>query len=225
MGQKWKYCPKGGNLETRKHKILNHIRTNIPKDKKVVLLTITDPNTGEIFEENIPVIKSDVIEPYQGESKLALAPFLRLSLNKCLDEEYLCYFTQAEKGSIYDIIRKIDAMGRIKYGDNFQQYCRSVEDLALVLGVNYETMRKRFIPKLKKHDIIRTIEISRGEHDNIKYIVFNPALAMNGVYWDRWAVIIWEDVIRKHKLLTENQIKKILHNKYTQQENVNYKIK
>lgn len=199
--------------ETRKQKILNHIKTNVPSDKKIVLITVTDPNTGEIWEEEIPMFKCDIIESYRGETKMALEPYLRLSLNKDIINDYLIHFTQAEKGNIYDIIMSVDCMGRLKYGDNYQQYCRSYEDIAYLLGMKYETFRKKFLQKLKEYNIIRSIEISKGKSDIVRYISFNPALAMNGVYWDRWTILIWEDVIRKHNLLTDDQIRKNLHHK------------
>lgn len=199
--------------ETRNQKILNHIKTNIPKGKRIVLLTITDPNTGEIWEENIPIFKEDVIKSYQGENRMIVEPYLKISVNKEVIKEYLEEFTQAEKGSIYDLIMNIDALGRIKYGDNYQQYCRGFEDVAKVLDMKYESFRKKLLPKLKENNIIRCIEISRGKADKVRYISFNPALAMNGVYWDRWSILIWEDLIRKHKLLSEDQIMKNLHHK------------
>lgn len=210
--------------ETRNQKILNHIKNSVPSDKKIVLLTISDPSTGEIWEENIPMFKSDVIEGYKGETKIPLKPYLRLSLNKDISDTYLSHFTQAEKGSIYDLIMSVDCLGRLKYGDNYQQYCRNFEDIAYLLGMKYDTFRKKFLPKLKEHNIIRSIEISKGKSDVIRYVSFNPALAMNGVYWDRWTILIWEDVIRKHNLLTDDQIRKNIHHKVFKNES-NYSIK
>lgn len=116
-----------------------------------------------------------------------------------------------EKSYIFDLIRCIDAFGRIKYGDNYQQYCRTTEDFSKVINVSYGTLRKSLIPKLKKYDVIRTIKIEKGSgYIDEQFISFNPALVVNGVYWDRWTVLTWRDVIEEFKLLTNKEIKEII---------------
>ena len=64
-------------------------------------------------------------------------------------------FTTTEKGYILTLLKKVDIKGRIKYGKNWQQYCRSWRDLSKALNSKYDTLRKNLIPKLKKYNIIR----------------------------------------------------------------------
>lgn len=64
-------------------------------------------------------------------------------------------FTTTEQGYLFDIIRKVDRFGRIKYGKNSMQYCRKWQDLSRVLNSKYDTLRKNLIPKLKKYNIIK----------------------------------------------------------------------
>ena len=75
-------------------------------------------------------------------------------------------FTTTEQGYLFDIIRKVDRFGRIKYGKNSMQYCRSWKDLSRVLGVSYNTIKQSLIPKIRKYDIIQN-------KDNILYINAN----------------------------------------------------
>ena len=64
-------------------------------------------------------------------------------------------FTTTEKGYILTLLKKVDIKGRIKHGKNWQQYCRSWQDLSKALNSKYDTLRKNLIPKLKKYNIIR----------------------------------------------------------------------
>lgn len=197
--------------ENRKQVILNHILSDKLSDKKIVLINVIDPETGEIFEENIPIMKEDY-EKQEGVYKITTSPFCRISLNKKAEEQFLKPFSITEQGYIFAIIRNLDALGRIKYGNNYSQYCRDVKDLSKVLNTSYETLRKTLIPKLKKYNIIRTITIDKGNSKDT-YISFNPILAVNGVFWDRFTVMVWEDIIRDYKLIKDRQIKKILTHK------------
>lgn len=194
--------------ESRRQIILNHILSDKLLDKKIVLLNVIDPETGEIIEEEITMLKEDYNKP-EGVYKITTAPFCRITLNKKAENEFLEPFSITEQGYIFAIIRNLDALGRIKYGNNYSQYCRDVKDLSKVLNTSYETLRRNLIPKLKKFNIIRTITIDKGATKDT-YISFNPILAVNGVFWDRFTVLVWEDIIRKYNLLKDKQIKKIL---------------
>lgn len=196
--------------ETRNEKILNCILNVIPYDKKMVLIDVYDNETGELLESQIPIFKKDY-DKDKGIIKLALEPFLRVSMHKELEKKYYNNFTPTERGYLFDLLRNIDSLGRIKYGKNYQQYCRKFEDISKVLNVSYNTIKQTLIPKMKKYDIIRIVTIEKGyEYTNDKYIGFNPILAINGVTWDRWTVIVWKDVIEEFNILTDSQIKRIL---------------
>lgn len=195
--------------ENRKEVILNHIANNIPLGKKLVLIDVYDADTGEILEEQVPIFKKDIVN--KGVFMKNLEPYVRMSSNKILKDKYYDHFTRTEKGYLMELFLSVDGFGRIKYGDNYQQYCRKVEDLAKVLNVSYETIRKPLIAKMKKFDIIRTVTIKKGQdYMDEEFISFNPLLLMNGVYWDRWTVFTWQDVIKEYSLLTDKQIKRVL---------------
>lgn len=195
--------------ENRKEVILNHIANNIPSGKKLVLIDVYDADTGEMLEEQVPIFKKDIVN--KGVFMKNLEPYVRMSSNKILKDKYYDHFTRTEKGYLMELFLSVDGFGRIKYGDNYQQYCRKVEDLAKVLNVSYETIRKSLISKMKKFDIIRTVTIKKGQdYMDEEFISFNPLLLMNGVYWDRWTVFTWQDVIKEYSLLTDKQIKRVL---------------
>lgn len=136
-------------------------------------------------------------------------PFSSISKNSKIIKEYIDIFTQLERGYLLNLMLKIDAFGRIKCGDNFQQYCRSYEDLAKAVGISYSTFRRNFLPKLKSNDIIREINI-KNSYDTERYISFNPALVTGGNFYDRLEILVWKDIILKYQLLTEKQVKEIL---------------
>lgn len=195
--------------ENRKEVILNHIANNIPSGKKLVLIDVYDADTGEMLEEQVPIFKKDIVN--KGVFMKNLEPYVRMSSNKILKDKYYDHFTRTEKGYLMELFLSVDGFGRIKYGDNYQQYCRKVEDLSKVLNVSYETIRKPLISKMKKFDIIRTVTIKKGQdYMDEEFISFNPLLLMNGVYWDRWTVFTWQDVIKEYSLLTDKQIKRVL---------------
>ncbi len=195
--------------ENRKEVILNHIVNNVPSGKKLVLIDVYDADTGEILEEQVPIFKKDIVN--KGVFMKNLEPYVRMSSNKILKDKYYDHFTRTEKGYLMELFLSVDGFGRIKYGDNYQQYCRKVEDLSKVLNVSYETIRKPLIAKMKKFDIIRTVVIKKGQdYMDEEFISFNPLLLMNGVYWDRWTVFTWQDVIKEYSLLTDKQIKRVL---------------
>lgn len=199
------------NEAMRNKLILSYAKRVIPDDFKSVLMDLKDIETREYILQDEIVSKKDVM-PSNKVKKRSLEPFGRVGmLNKQLEEKYYRNFKPAEKGYLFDILRSIDAFGRIKYGEHYQQYCRDFKDLAKVLNVSYNTIKQTLIPKMKKYDIVRVVTIEKGhEYANEVFISFNPALAINGVYWDRWTLVVWEDVIREFKMLSDNQIKRVL---------------
>lgn len=198
----------------RKKLILAYAKKATPDELKSVLMDLKTIDTGEYILRDEIVSKADVM-PRKEVRKRSLEPFIRIAgLNSKIEEKYYSNFSVNEQGYLFGIMRSIDAFGRIKYGENYQQYCRDFKDLAKVLNVSYNTF-KSLIPKIKKYDIVRTVTIEKGhEYANEVFISFNPALALNGVYWDRWTLIVWEDVVRDYKMLTDTQINKILRRNY-----------
>ncbi|MGL5713601.1 MAG: HNH endonuclease [Paraclostridium sp.] len=149
--------------------------------------------------------KEHKLKPTVSNIKLSYEPFIRINCNLNITEKYLKELTQSEKGNLYDIICRLDSFGRIKYGDNYQQYCRNYQDLSKVLDVNYNTFRKRLLPKLKSNNIIRISNRRDGE-----YVTLNPLIAINGKEWDKEEVLTWIDVIVEHNLISTYQINNII---------------
>lgn len=89
---------------------------------------------------------------------------LHISRDYCLNN-----FTRTELGYLFDIIRNIDDKGRIKYGRYYQQYCRKWKDLEKVLKTSYNTIRKSFVLKLKKANIIQYKNNTLYFNDEIAY--------------------------------------------------------
>lgn len=211
MGDK-KYITKDS---IRKDKIWECINSPKLSDKKIVLIDVYDNDTGELLEEGIPIFRKEYKDLAQGVLKHPHKPYVYINSigqkGDLLGMDYFDNFTRAEKGYLFDLFRHIDRFGRIKYGSNYQQYCRSFEDFAKVLNVSYNTIKQTLIPKMRKYDLVRVITIKKGhEFADESYISFNPALVTNGVFWDRWCVLTWKDVIEKYNLLSQKQIDKIL---------------
>lgn len=114
--------------ETRYEMILNHILDVFPQDKNLVLIDVYDNETGVVYAIGRPMFRKDYID-YNIKPK-SLEPFIRVSSNLILEKEYYSYFSRSEQGDIFKIFRSVDGFGRIKYGENYQQYCRKEEVLA-----------------------------------------------------------------------------------------------
>ena len=166
---------------------------------KQVLVTYTSED-GEYLGEQLKSL--DLL--HKDPKKLNLArqvvnPFSIVS--EAVYNHYMQHFTQAEKGNFLDLIVRVDAFGRIKYGDTWLQYCRTPKDFEKILGTSYDSLRKSFIPKLIKYDIIRTVIVKKSYGDQ-EYVSFNPALVSGGGYWDRHSLIVWWDVLEAHNLVS-----------------------
>lgn len=191
--------------ETRYEMILNHILDVFPQDKNLVLIDVYDNETGVVYAIGRPMFRKDYMD-YNIKPK-TLEPFIRVSSNPILEKEYYSYFSRSEQGDIFKIFRSVDGFGRIKYGENYQQYCRKEEDLATVLDLEYSVIKKRLVSKLKKYDILRVIENS---DTNESYLSINPVLMVNGSKLEKDMVIGWIDVIREHGLLKDSQIRQVV---------------
>lgn len=178
---------------------------NLPTtDLKIVYTTVDGEYLDELYiskESN-----KEISREYRLIKKV-VKPYSILSKAK-FSKDLLQDFSKTDKGHILDLMVNIDALGRIKYGENYQQYCRNFEDLAKSLNISYDTFRKSLLPKLIKNDLIRTLEIQKS-YGKIKYVSFNPAIISGGGYYDRWTVLVWSDVILEHSLLTDKEIKSI----------------
>lgn len=105
-------------------------------------------------------------------------------------------FSKIELGYFLILLLSIDNnSGKIKYGNNASQYCRTIKDLSKVLKVSYETLRKGFIKKLKTYNII-------NEKNNILYI--NPAYVILNNSLNTELYDIFKSDIDKYEILTEH---------------------
>lgn len=195
--------------ETNYEKILNHIYDLIPADKKLVLIDTYDFDTGVIYDIGRAMFRKD----YESETIMpkTLSPFIRVSVNKLIDKEYYSHFSDAECWCIQKLIRAMDTKGRIKYGDNYQQYCRDDKDLAKVMGRKYDAIKNKFLPKLYKHDIIR---VTVNNYTETSYISVNPLLAVNGGDLQSDFAQCWIDILRDYGLNTERDLKRVMGRKY-----------
>lgn len=185
--------------------IINKVKDS--KHKKVKIIYLTE-NDEYIDESEITLAQKKTLDKDYTLMRKVIPPYLMLCHHKEIIESYLEKLTMTERGYILSLMYKIDITGKVRYGDNVQQYCRNYQDLAKALGVSYNTIKQNLIPKLRENDIIRTVTINKSTYKTT-YISFNPILIVSGGYWDRWEVIIWFDELMKHKLLTLEEIKSI----------------
>lgn len=185
--------------------IINKVKDS--KHKKVKIIYLTE-NDEYIDESEITLAQKKTLDKDYTLMRKVIPPYVMMCKHKEIIESYLEKLTMTERGYILSLMYKIDITGKVRYGDNVQQYCRNYQDLAKALGVSYNTIKQNLIPKLKDNDIIRTVTINKSAYKTT-YIFFNPILIVSGGYWDRWEVIIWFDELMKHKLLTLEEIKSI----------------
>lgn len=201
--------------ETTSEKILNYVIPAIPKDLGILNLLPLNPVTGEITGDIVTMMEKDYYKKVANPKKPA-DPYLKVTLrNERINEKYYSNFTTTEMGYIFKMLITMDALGRLKYGDNFQQYCRTFDDLPKLLGVSYNTLKQSLIPKMKKYNVMKAVSIPRGEAKTDSFISFNPALALNGTQWDRWSVITWLEVIEEFNIISKKKVKAILNGKKT----------
>lgn len=185
--------------------IINKVKDSGHKKVKIIYLTEDDEY---IDESEITLAQKKTLDKDYTLMRKVIPPYVMMCKKKDVIESYLENLTMTERGYILSLMYKIDITGKVRYGDNVQQYCRTYQDLAKALGVSYNTIKQNLIPKLKDNDIIRTVTISKSAYKTT-YISFNPILIVSGGYWDRWEVIIWFDELMKHELLTLEEVKSI----------------
>lgn len=206
-------------------KILRKLHNIASSDIKSVNILITDNLTGEVLIDEDECLKKDFIRKYRGEKRKMIDNYALTSINSDRWNEYAKGFTPTEKGYLFELMIKIDSIGRIKYGKNNMQYCRDKRDLAKLLNITERTVKDLY-RKFSKADILREIRITKGGEVNSQFILFNPTLSMNGVYWDRLSTMVWKDIILKEGFLTEKQIDKIMNCKYTEfSKDIDIKVK
>lgn len=193
--------------KTKKQLITNEILRLVTKGHDLLEISIVDNTTGELLEEGLYVDKFLIKECWRKDN--CLVPFIKLSANPIIDRDYFSKLGDADFRRVINLMRKIDAFGRIKYGDNIQQYCRNIDDLNTILNMSEKNFYK-FKKTLKDTDLIRVVSIDKNQLGIQQYITFNPAVVMNGKFFDRFTIITWGDVIEKYGLLTKQQISKIM---------------
>lgn len=177
--------------------------------------------TGELMDESVEytsiyamqngdrLVTKQKIENYKTylENKKpdikTLTPFVRMSISDYINEK-IDALPQKTQAQVFKIVRSIDIFGRIKHGENYQQYCRTFNDLLKIDGINVGESApsiRSFKKYLLQIDIIREIVVN----DN-KYIVFNPIFACSG---REISIIQWmafRDVIISSGFVNEKQI-------------------
>lgn len=118
-----------------------------------------------------------------------------LSLKPIIYTDIIKNYTKVELGYLFILLLSVDInSGKIKYGNNYSQYCRNFKDLSKVLDTSYETLRKSFIKKIKENEIIK-------EKDNILYI--NPVfVSLNYSSYSNISDLFNEYII-KYELFSE----------------------
>lgn len=196
-------------INKTKEKVLNPIKDKIKElpigDFKVIFVNENGEYVDEIF---VSKDTNKIIKRQLGFTRKVVEPYSSITKSE-LYEKYFGDLPKVDKSYILDLLPKIDAYGRIKYGKAYTQYCREFTDIAKALNVPYETLRKGFIPRLTKKDIVRVIPIKRSWGTE-QFISFNPALITGGGYYDRWQVLIWYDIILKYNLLSLKDIQDIV---------------
>lgn len=100
-------------------------------------------------------------------------------------------FTTGEKGRLLNILIKIGKHQKIYYTEQISSSIRNYQGLPKLYGTSFNTLRRVFIPKCKKYDIMRIVE----KPNNRGYLTINPHL--NCDYWnytDEYKEL-WKDVI------------------------------
>lgn len=197
--------------KTRNQMIMNEINRVMVNvvgcESKIKFIDICDSETGEILEESIPVNKK-VMNSKDVKGNCA-KPFVRCTLNKLVLDRYLRPLGNADFRRVYELIFSLDAFGRIKYGENIQQYCRNYEDIGKIVDLNGRQLQ-RFIKNIRDLQIIRVVTIDKALLGTEQYITINPAIAVNGVFFDRLTAWTWYDVIQEFKLLSSTDLRYIL---------------
>ncbi|MGL4425926.1 MAG: hypothetical protein ACRCZ0_02085 [Cetobacterium sp.] len=196
--------------KTRKQMIMNEVKRVVLSDSKVALVTLIDSDTGEILEEDIPVNKNKLNELDKIGGNCA-EPYARYTINEEVTVRYLDPLGSADFRRVHKLIRSIDSFGRMKYGNNLQQYCRTYDDVGRIIELDGRQL-SRFIKTIRDAQIIRVVSVDKALLGVTQYITLNPAIAINGSFYDRFTVFSWLDVIQEYDLLPEKIIKKIIGN-------------
>ncbi|MGL5458129.1 MAG: hypothetical protein ACRDBY_00780 [Cetobacterium sp.] len=193
--------------KTREQMIRNEITRVTMNESKVKFVTIIDDDTGEILDERIPVNKKKLGEKIIKGN--CAEPYARCTLNKEVINRYLDPLGNADFRRVHQLISSLDAFGRLKYGSNLQQYCRTFEDIGLIVGLNGKPLAK-FIKIMRELQIIRVVIVDKASLGKDYNISVNPAIAVNGVFFDRATTFVWLDVIKEFELLSDKDINHIL---------------
>ena len=199
------------NKEIKQDKaiVINKIIRDVKDcEHKLVIAKLYSEDGKELGTQTITMKDKLKLDKELNLIRKPKTPYNLFTRNKDIAKQYLINLTPTEKGYLLDLMYNIDALGRVKYGDNVSQYCRNYSDLAKVLNIAYDTLRRNLIPKLKANNIIRIVTVDKNIY-RTSYISFNPILVVGGGYWDRWEIIIWYDELMKYNLLSMKKIKKI----------------
>ena len=195
--------------KNREQLIQNIILDVVDSESKIRLIDIVDSETGEIIEEGYPVNKKVIEDDRMLRKSKCAQPYFTCTSNKKIREIFLEPLGNADFRRVSDLMYSIDIYGRLKYGDNIKQYCRSYEDIGKIVKLDGKPLQ-RFIKTIRDLQIIRIITVDKGCNGQEQFISFNPAIAVNGVYWDRELSRIWVDIIKEYNLLPDKVLKKLL---------------
>lgn len=115
--------------------------------------------------------------------------------NKKIYNTFFKDLTPTELGRILLLMYSENIQGRLMYGGNHNQICKTYKDIVKILNMDYESFRKKLLPTLKKQSILREIKTYKGS-----YISINPVLSLNGLCLDIHGLCVWEDYITEFNL-------------------------
>ncbi|MGL6131947.1 MAG: hypothetical protein ACRCZ9_10075 [Fusobacteriaceae bacterium] len=170
---------------------------------------LVDVDTGVLYENVVKIRTEEQNENYKKhmENKMpdikTIAPFVRYSVSKYAKEKLSKLSPATRDRLLYGMFGRLDVFGRIKYGDNYEEYCRSFEDLMKIQELNINTIAtlKKFRLELANADIIRFVSFSHGD-----YIVLNPGIVVNGKSITKAQYLAFKDIIIENFLLEDEEI-------------------
>lgn len=175
-------------------------------------LALIDLESGEIIyngdeihsiktREDIIKLKQN-IELRKGVTAKTMEPFVRISKNEIVDE-IIDSLPTKDQARLYKMVRLLNTKNRIAYGPEPTQVCKDWNDLLKIKELDLtERTLKNFRLNLMKNDIIREVKTNL----NKKYIIMNPLFVINGKFFDPVVFFFFKDVIKKHNLLSDEEI-------------------
>lgn len=163
--------------------------------------------TGQIYSDVVKIRTEEQNKNYkrymdeQFPKIKTLAPFVRLSGGD-QSKEMIMKLTDKSKSRLLLMVLSLDAFGRLKYGGNYEQYCKSFNDICKISGIGEmsESTLKRFKSELISCDILR--EVKTKERTGV---VLNPLIAVNGVHLSPIMWLAYKTTLLENNLINESE--------------------